>query len=42
MNLIAGHGTDIDGNLIEPGSFEISMDEMGDEDRVVKMAYIAS
>ena len=34
MNLIAGHGTDQDGNLIEPSSFEISMDEMADEEDV--------
>ena len=34
MNLIAGHGTDLDGNLIEPSSFEINMDEQADTEEI--------
>ena len=34
MNLVAGKGSDLNGNLIEPSSFEISMNEIADEEDV--------
>ena len=34
MNLVAGKGTDLDGNLIEPSSFEVSMQEQVDEEEL--------